>query len=418
MPTAEPRFDSLLRHPVVRALARAAAPAPCHLVGGALRDRLLGRHGYDLDAVVAGSGEGVARRLAAELPARLVRLGGDRFAAFRLVGSAFTLDLWDRGSASLDADLARRDFTVNAFAVDAGSGRLADPFDGVGDCRRRRLRATTPRVLAEDPLRVVRLVRFAATLDGFRPDAETVALAQAAAPGLVAVAAERVREEMAKVLAAPDFAAGFELMAGLNLYPGLLLARPGEPAADGGAGGAVARLEELLAEGDTAPPTDRVVARLAVLFRSAGGADASALLAAYRRAGYLAAGPATVCHRLLALERLPSGEPAERRFLHRWGELWTTATVYLGAAGEPPPAAADWRRLVTRLTTLAAVHGQELFAPRPLLDGHQIQRLTGLAPSPRLGRLARRLLVAQVEGRVRDRREAEALLKRLSSGAD
>ena len=72
----------------------------------------------------------------------------------------FVLDLWDRESASLEDDLARRDFTVNSFAVDLRGGGVADPFGGLGDLEQRTLRATTRGSFEGDPLRVLRLARL------------------------------------------------------------------------------------------------------------------------------------------------------------------------------------------------------------------------------------------------------------------
>src|SRR5947209_842483 len=78
-------FAELRRDPVVLALLAACGATECHLVGGVLRDRLLGLATHDLDAVVAGRGDEIAGELAARLPARLVKLGGEDFAAYRLV---------------------------------------------------------------------------------------------------------------------------------------------------------------------------------------------------------------------------------------------------------------------------------------------------------------------------------------------
>src|SRR5258708_29263090 len=109
-------FAELCHDPVVLALLAASGATECHLVGGVLRDRLLGLATHDLYAVVAGRGDEIAGELAARLPARLVKLGGEDFAAYRLVlGATSTstantasaaavpsgysiLDLWDRPS--------------------------------------------------------------------------------------------------------------------------------------------------------------------------------------------------------------------------------------------------------------------------------------------------------------------------------
>jgi len=211
-------FAELRRDPVVlELLAVCGGATECHLVGGVLRDRLLGLATHDLDAVVAGRGEEIARELAARLPARLVRLGGEDFAAYRLVlgapapsspstASAATdatppsghriLDLWDRQSLPLHDDLARRDFTVDSIALAPRDGAVVDPFGGLADLVLRVLRATTARSFEGDPLRVLRLARLLVHLPGFSVEPETLELAHRAAARLPEVAAERIREEL------------------------------------------------------------------------------------------------------------------------------------------------------------------------------------------------------------------------------
>ncbi|HSS77361.1 MAG TPA: hypothetical protein VLV54_11515, partial [Thermoanaerobaculia bacterium] len=235
-------FRVLLQHRAVRALAAAAGETECHLVGGCLRDRALGLVSHDIDAVVTGRGREIAERLAAELPARFVLLGGKDFAAYRLVGQDLTLDLWDRAGTTLHTDLARRDFTVNSFALALSDGLLADPFGGLDDLAHRILRATTPASFTGDPLRVLRLPRMLLRLPGFAADPETFLLARASAPHLVEVAAERVRDELAILFDHRDAHRGLALLVALDLYPGLWLGSPGEP---GRPGGAVIELEAL-----------------------------------------------------------------------------------------------------------------------------------------------------------------------------
>jgi hypothetical protein len=278
---SEAVFAELCRDPMVQALLAACGATECHLVGGALRDRLLGLATHDLDAVVAGRGDEIAGELAVRLPARLVRLGGEDFAAYRLVlgaRSASTpgnasdasdasgasgaaapsghriLDLWDRQSLPLHDDLARRDFTVDSIALAPRDGAVVDPFGGLADLERRVLRATTGQSFAGDPLRVLRLARLLVRLPGFRIEPETFELARRAAPRLPEIAAERIREELRLLLsyspappAEPPGAAtaaataqagaaggaavvGLRAMAALDLYPGLWLGTPGIPA--------------------------------------------------------------------------------------------------------------------------------------------------------------------------------------------
>ena len=103
MTGTDPRLLEVLDEPVALALRDAAADTPCHLVGGLLRDRLLGVAGSDFDAVVEARGRQIGERLARDLPARLVHLGGKAFAAYRLAGDGFTLDIWDRQGQELHA---------------------------------------------------------------------------------------------------------------------------------------------------------------------------------------------------------------------------------------------------------------------------------------------------------------------------
>ena len=108
-------FDNLTDRPVFKALLQAAQATTCHLVGGYLRDLLVGLPSRDIDAVVGdGAGEKVAERLAALLPARLVDLGRGEFAAYRLVASGVVVDLWDRRSISCGNGVVISNFSARA----------------------------------------------------------------------------------------------------------------------------------------------------------------------------------------------------------------------------------------------------------------------------------------------------------------
>ncbi|MES1211445.1 MAG: hypothetical protein ABUL63_03825, partial [Acidobacteriota bacterium] len=204
-------FRLLLHHPAVQALAAAAGDVETHLVGGVLRDRVLGLPLKDIDVVVASRGREIAERLAETLPARLVLLGGKEFAAYRLVAEEVDVDLWDRAGTTLHEDMARRDFTVNSFALDARTGALFDPFGGMGDMERRLLRATTPESFSGDPLRVLRLPRLLLRLPGFAADPDTVGLARRSVARLIDIAAERVRDELTFILEHPEAHRGLAL---------------------------------------------------------------------------------------------------------------------------------------------------------------------------------------------------------------
>lgn len=447
------RLGVLLGAEPVAALAwRAAAlGVEAHLVGGAVRDALLGRESHDYDVTVSGRGRELAEAVAREMGARFVPLGGRDFASFRVVAArvegeeepAWELDVWDREGGSLAADLARRDFTINAIAVAVGgeeggeAAALVDPFGGVEDLERRRLRATTAESFRDDPLRVLRLPRFLVQLPGFEAEPATVELARRAVPGLALVAGERVRDELALILGHERAHRGVAALLEVGVYPALWIgllasAEPGavEDAAVEGAAwavGRVARLEERAAEMESLapgePPVDLPAARWALTFAALGqpvadgaAAEPAGLVERFRDAGYVTPSSAAGVKKLLAEGEIPGDERGRRRFLHRLGEAWPTAVARLGAAASTEDQAgkralADWRRAVRELGALLAADGERIIAPPRLLSGEDVQRLLGVPPGPEVGRALDRVRRAQVDGEIASREEAERLLR-------
>ena len=211
--SASTELDLRRLSPATRALLRATratagAGSGLVLVGGMVRDALLGRADADLDLALPRGALALAERLAARLGASAVVLDVERGAA-RVAGLGVQVDLNDFRAPTLEGDLAERDFTVNALAVDLdrllarGRAPLVDPTGGLRDLRARRLRPAGPGVLMADPLRTLRAVRLEATL-GFRLTASAARAVRAAAPGLAGVAAERVLDELTALLRLPS----------------------------------------------------------------------------------------------------------------------------------------------------------------------------------------------------------------------
>ncbi len=176
---------------------------PAWLVGGVVRDAHLGRPLADLDLAVAGDPEQVARRLARAL-------GGPAFSLSEAFGSwraldgerRFEVDVSALRGETIEQDLARRDFTINAMAVPLAGGSTLDPHGGRADLDAGVLRVLGEQAYAEDPLRPLRMVRLVAEL-GFAPDAETERLTVAAAPRLDEPSPERVYAELRRAVVAP-----------------------------------------------------------------------------------------------------------------------------------------------------------------------------------------------------------------------
>jgi poly(A) polymerase len=200
------------------AVARSAlAGQPAWLVGGAVRDRVLGRPLTDLDLVVDGDPEQAARALARAAGRAACFALSEDFGAWRVVarGGAWQADVERLRGGSLPADLELRDFTVNAIAEPIDGGAPIDPLGGLEDLTARRLRMAGKDAFLDDPLRVLRLVRIAVELE-LEPEQETSRAARAQVGELASVSAERVFMELRRIVASPRARVGIELLGELG----------------------------------------------------------------------------------------------------------------------------------------------------------------------------------------------------------
>ncbi len=379
---------------------------PTYLVGGAVRDLLRGAPARDLDLVVEGPAEQVARELAA-------RLGGEaetheRFgtATVRLGDASFDLATSRRERyrrpgalpevepAPIEEDLARRDFTVNAMAAPlAGEerGSLLEPHDGQSDLAAGRIRVLHPRSFVDDPTRLLRAIRYEARL-GFAMDPETEALARRAIADGVSdtVSGTRIGAELTLLLdeeRMPDALARLvDLGLDRSLHPALAVdpavaTAARDAAATTGADGALAALAAVLV-----PAPETLVAWLEGLGLRASERDRVARAA--RSAPGLAA----------ALEDDPDLPPSALRDL---------------LAPEPPEAAALALALGAP-PELIARYIDRIRAARLSISGDDLVA-AGAPPSPALGRALaetlRRKLDGEVSGRDEELRLALALAR-------
>ncbi|MEH2259588.1 CCA tRNA nucleotidyltransferase [Nostoc sp.] len=176
-------------------------PQPAYMVGGAVRDAILGRtrEYLDLDFVIPSKAVKVARAIAHHYKAGFVLLDAKRQIA-RVVFPDATADFAQQEGDSLEVDLHRRDFTVNAIAYNPHTQEIIDPLQGYVDLQQGILRMVSPANLEDDPLRLMRGYRQAAQL-GFTIEPATQATIRSLASHLGKVAAERVRVEIGYLLA-------------------------------------------------------------------------------------------------------------------------------------------------------------------------------------------------------------------------
>lgn len=191
-------------------------PAGVCLVGGAVRDAVLGKPSHDLDFVVTYDSLKTARKVADALGGAYFTLDED-FQVGRVVFTAEgrprqVFDFVKLQGETLEDDLRLRDFTINAMAVSlADPDELIDPLGGLKDLHQHRLQLCSPQSLSADPVRVLRVVRMSAKYQLTIPP-ETRQLIVEAVPGLEKVSPERVRDEFLKTLEAPKPAASLRIL--------------------------------------------------------------------------------------------------------------------------------------------------------------------------------------------------------------
>ena len=226
-----------------------------YLVGGAVRDLLLGRESFDVDLAVEGEAIEFARGLGGEVTAHgrfgtaVVRFPDGRqldVVTCRRETYAAPAALPDVEAGTIDDDLARRDFTVNAMAASLGSdfGRLVDPHGGRADLENETIRVLHDQSFVDDPTRIFRAVRYESRL-GFRMDEETARLAREGVAGIRLLSGARMREEVVALLSEDEAEQSLDRLAELAVAPRL------EP-------GLVERLDVLRAELDPDAPRWRV----------------------------------------------------------------------------------------------------------------------------------------------------------------
>jgi poly(A) polymerase len=206
---------------VLAARAGLATHQTVWIVGGALRDALLGPGPIaDVDLVVSGDAAAPARAIAkaARRPAFPL---SEQFGAWRVVGDGWLCDVTPMQGERIEDDLALRDFTVNAMAMPLFGGPLVDPFEGERDIRERMLRVVAPDAYERDRLRPLRLVRFATEL-GFDVDPQTASLTRDWGPRVIEAAGERVFAELRRIVVAPRAADGLRLASDLNVLGAVL----------------------------------------------------------------------------------------------------------------------------------------------------------------------------------------------------
>jgi len=441
------------------------------LVGGTVRDRVLGRETADYDVATAGSAAGIARALGRAAGGFAFELS-EAFGAWRVVAHDRTwqVDILPLNGATIEEDLGRRDLTINAIAAPLGSVGYVDPFGGLEDLGARRLRAVSPVAFQRDPLRTLRLARLACEL-GFAVEDATQGLARASAPALAEVAPERVFAELRRLVCAPAALTGLDLMDTIGVTDAVLpevaalrgveqsrfhhldvadhtrsvLAEVIELERDPGrlAGDNAPALTRFLAEPlanemtrgqalrfgallhDIAKPQTRAVTpqgRVTFMGHDESGARlGSEILGRLRASERLREHVAGLTRHHLRLGFLVHEMPLSRRavydYLHRTGPVAVDVTV-LSVADRLATRGDNAERAIATHLELARQMLAEGLAwiadpPRPPVRGDELAEALGIKPGPVVGDLLAELEAATFSGEVATREEAIARAREL-----
>jgi poly(A) polymerase len=471
--------ELLAAAPAVRACQRALGAAEgIWIVGGAIRDAALGREVKDLDLAVAGDERQAAREIGRVAGGPVFMLS-EEFASWRALAAdgAWHVDVTRLRGDGIEADLALRDFTVNAIAVPLADPAAppVDPNGGLADLDQRVLRAVSARSFADDPLRVLRAARIAAGL-ALEVDQGTAALARAEAGRAAEPAGERQFAELRLLLTGAEPVRGLQILDELAATPALLpelealrgveqnpyhhldvhghtmevLARLIEVEADLEAfvGPTATDVRALLAEPFADELTRGGALRFAALFHDLGkpetravGEGGRVLFIGHDRAG--ARLVRELCSRLRASRRLADylanltlnhlrlgflvhEQPLSRRHVYDYllatepdsvDVTMLTVADRLATQGERTRReAVDAHLELARAMIAEALTWRRSGPPRSPIRGDELASELGIEPGPELGRLLGEIEAAVFAGEVSTRDEAVDLARRIRSG--
>jgi tRNA nucleotidyltransferase/poly(A) polymerase len=331
-------------------------PTHAYVVGGAVRDLTLGTAPADVDVACLDP-----LACARALRRKVIRLGREEhLSAYRVVDGPHIYDFAALLDGSIDADLARRDFTINAMAVDLESGELLDPHGGRADLARRLVRMIDESNFDDDPLRMLKAVRMAVRFD-FEVDEETMRAIRTRAKRIADIAVERVAYELTVIFSANAFRRAVNLLHETALDAPLF-----------------GRSFETTFHADDVP----LAAALALLVD-----DAHAVAKRWRLSD-------AMMREIQTLQRLIDS--------HSLLDLYDAGETI---ARQLPPM-------------LRALGGDDTvvfpdFGIKPLLTGDEIAAIADIDAGPRVGILKRALLQAELQGRITNRDAAEQFIRTL-----
>lgn len=454
--------QGLQDHPLVEPIleeARARGET-VYLVGGAVRDMALGLTPKDLDFATEKPYE-MAQSIARRYGSRVVSLGKEAFSTYRIPLEGFCLDWVGLAGGSVDSDLRRRDFTINAIAVELDTGAFLDPTGGFTDLQRSCLRMASPTAFQEDPVRIVKAYRMLAQFPSLQLDPATEVALSTEKEALMDVSPDRLHVELERLFQCELPGRAVERMAAsgvLFILVPEMQALSGLDQNDFHHADVLGHSIEALSRCDgtlswlyalgLGPFTAHqvLVLRLACLLHDLGKADtksvdergvhfyghpkpsaekARLVLKRLRFSNAVVEEVSELClnHlRPLALLKTEPRRTAVRRLIHSMGDL-LPLLLALSYADKASARGRDAEKNLGELSELclevrqtSAEEGRHLRKIPKLVDGLRAVEILGLQrPGRELGAALDALLERQVEGSITDVPQAEAFLREWAS---
>ncbi|NEP60789.1 MAG: CCA tRNA nucleotidyltransferase [Symploca sp. SIO2G7] len=379
-------------------------PPEARLVGGAVRDALLGRTAeyLDLDFVLPTDAVQTARKLANDYNAGFVLLDAQRQIA-RVVFDQATVDIAQQEGESLEIDLGRRDFTINAIAYNPYNNQFIDPLQGVSDVQAGVISMVSAANLEDDPLRLLRAYRQAAQLN-FRIASATQSMIRQLAPLLAQVAAERVQVELGYLLQSSQGTVWLRAA-----WEDKLLQRWFPDATQDS-------LVQVAAVEQSALVIAKTFPEIGTELQASVAGKSATLLSLVKLASLLPSMPEAAEEQLLSLKYSRAEVRAVVTLLKQLPQLESHAKqsmtlreqyfFFLGVGC-----------VFSALIVLAVARGiavevvapfvdcylnpkNQIAHPTPLLTGNDLMQALNLPPSPQVGKLLTEIQIARIEGRI------------------
>ena len=457
--------QAILRDPVLSRLAILAEreKTPLFLVGGYIRDLLLGIHRKDYDLALPEGSASLISEIEQILGFRFFKVGREEIGTIthRISKPEMSMDVTFLQGRNIEDDLQRRDFTINAMAFSLGEGTFHRVDRSLEDIEGKLIRSVSDRSIDQDPLRMLRAVRYLSTLDGFRLAPRLSEEILSKREKILQASGERIKMEIDRILLAPRRSIGLQVLRESSLLLTLFPELKGLESLDPGPYHHVDALSHTLLMIEKVPwalewcahqgqdmiltREDELALTYAALFHDLGKQDTAARddkgnIHFYRHESFSSQRALKMMERLrfsntlrdqvihLVQEHmrivnlsLETKEAALKRLVHQVGDLASLLVLHTLADKEASrgilslPRDEVVKTLCLRILELC--RKEDIVHPPPLINGRDLIEL-GYTPGPKVGTILKVIREHQATGEIKTREEALKFLREFEDAAD